>query len=477
MAGVCIDQNNTIIVPFGEYEKYLLPKLFKTNLIDLLPEDLARAIATTIKKALVENKNIKVEDINYEIDGETKSVTILVKPYKDEGKAHQNFCILYFSEGAIDHDFSTTIDKYEKLDYTDRYVSDLEQDLVEAKKNILEAHEALDESSNNIQAYNEELISSNEEMQSSNEELQSINEELNTVNFEYQIKIKELAELNDDLDNYFKSTYITQIYVNNNVILKKYNPSTITQINIKESDIGRPLADISTNIKFSTLIADVRNVIKTQNRQEKQIQTSDGKWYSMMIVPYLRSQDNRTDGAIITFNDITEIKQSQNIIQETNRKLVEINKDQDTFIYSASHDLKAPLNNMEGLLKYLKTSNDLEEVKLFILPLIESVIRLKDTINELADINKIQNDIDHAENVDLKQLLQEVIKSISVSLASINADLKVSFEVPEVKFSKKNLRSIFLNLLSNALKYRSVDRHVEITIRSRKVNDFCGNFF
>ena len=213
MAGVCIDQNNTIIVPFGEYEKYLLPKLFKTNLIDLLPEDLARAVATTIKKALLENKNIKVEDINYEIEGETKSVTILVKPYKDEGKGHQDFCILYFSEGAIDHDFSTTIDKYEKLDYTDRYVSDLEQDLVEAKKNILEAHEALDESSNNIQAYNEELISSNEEMQSSNEELQSINEELNTVNFEYQIKIKELAELNDDLDNYFKSTYITQIYV------------------------------------------------------------------------------------------------------------------------------------------------------------------------------------------------------------------------------------------------------------------------
>src|SRR5690606_3038343 len=103
-------------------------------------------------------------------------------------------------------------------------------------------------------------------------------------------------------------------------------------------------------------------VIDTQIKTEKPIETTDGKWYSMVIVPYIRSQDDKTDGAIITFNDITEITESQRIIQETNRKLVEINREHDTFIYSVSHDLKAPLSNMEGLLHILKATDDLEEV-------------------------------------------------------------------------------------------------------------------
>ena len=471
-AGLCVDYNYDIILPFGEFEKYLLPKLFKTNLLDLLPSDLARAVATTIKKAAKENQKITVKDINFEIDGISKSVTIMAKPIVDENKSYQNFSILYFSEGAINYNEAETLNVYNKSEYTDSYVADLEENLAEAKKTVLDAYESLEESNNNIQAYNEELISSNEEMQSSNEELQSINEELNTVNHEYQIKIKELAELNDDLDNYFKSTYNTQIYVDNDVNLKKYNPLTIKQINIKESDIGRPLGDISTNIKYSTLTADVRRVIKTEESIEKQIQTNDGRWYVMMIVPYIRSQDNVTDGAIITFNDITDIRESKEIIKETNRKLVEINKDHDTFIYSASHDLKAPLNNMEGLLSYLTTSEDLEEVKIFILPLIESVIRLKDTINDLSNITKIEHEIEHAEKINLYELLEEVKKSISVSLSAINVNLKVDFKVENVKFSKKNLRSIFINLLSNAIKYRYVDRDLEIKIKSRRIADF-----
>ena len=472
LAGACIDYNYDITLPFGEFEKYLLPKLFKTNLLDLLPSDLARAVVTTIKKAAKENQKITVKDINFEIDGVSKSVTIMVKPFVDDNMSHNNFSILYFSDGLMEQNGLNTITSYNKSDYTDSYVADLEEDIAEANKIVRDAYESLDESNNNIQAYNEELISSNEEMQSSNEELQSINEELNTVNHEYQIKIKELAELNDDLDNYFKSTYITQIYVDNDVNLKKYNPLTISQINIKESDIGRPLGDISNNIKYSTLSADVRRVIKTEERIEKQIQTTDGKWYIMMIVPYIRSQDNEIDGAIITFNDITAIQQSKEIIKETNRKLVEINKDHDTFIYSASHDLKAPLNNMEGLLSYLTTSEDLEELKIFILPLIESVIRLKDTINDLSDITKIEQEVEHSEEINLLKLLEEVKRSISVSLRAITVDFEIDFRVENIKFSKKNLRSIFINLLSNAIKYRHIDRDLKIIIKSKRIADF-----
>lgn len=472
LAGVCVDENNKILLPFGEFEKYLLPKLFNTNLLELLPSDLAIAVGTSIKKSIRENLTVTVKDINFNLDEHARSVTIVVKPFIDENKPHQKIIFLYFAEGEIKRGAKESVEIYNRQDHANTYVTDLEQELGETKIRLQEAYESLDEYDDNIQSYNEELISSNEEMQSSNEELQSINEELNTVNHEYQAKIKELAELNDDLDNYFRSTYITQIYVDNDIILKKFNPLTIKQINIKESDIGRPLADISTNIMFSSLIDDLKFVIDTQERKEKLIETTDGKWYSMMIVPYIRTQDNETDGAIVTFNDVTDIKKSKDIIQEANRKLVEINKDHDTFIYSASHDLKAPLNNMEGLLSHLKTSDNLEEVKIFMLPLVESVIRLKDTINELSCITRVENETEIAEEINLNILLEEVKQSINVSLKSINPEIRVDFEVEEIKFSKKNLRSIFLNLLSNALKYRSPNRQLEIKIRSKRVDEF-----
>lgn len=471
LAGVCIDENNNVILPFGEFEKYLLPKLFNNNLLDLLPSELAIAVGTSIKKAVREGGGIAVQDITFKVNEEVRSVNILVKPYRDEKKPDQKIIFLYFSDGEIKSVVGKSVEEFNKDMHTSRYLSDLEHEVKDLKRKLREAHESLDESNNNIQSYNEELLSGNEEMQSSNEELQSINEELNTVNLEYQIKIKELAELNDDLDNYFRSTQITQIYVDLNLILKKFNPLTIKQVNIKESDMGRPLADISTNIRFSSLIEDIKFVIDNEEIKEKNIETTDGRTYSMMIVPYVRSQDNTTDGAIITFNDITDITESKKIIQEANRRLVKINNDHDTFIYSASHDLKAPLSNMEGLLSHLKKSDNLEEIKTIMLPLVQSVIRLKDTINELSDITRIGEEIVKAEKVNLSELLKEVNLSIDDLLNASNAKIRVDLEENEINFSKKSLRSIFLNLLTNAIKYRSADRQLEVVIKSRKVDD------
>jgi two-component system CheB/CheR fusion protein len=105
-------------------------------------------------------------------------------------------------------------------------------------------------------------------------------------------------------------------------------------------------------------------------------------------------------------------------------------------------------------------------------PLVQSVIRLKDTISELSDITRIENEVEQAEKVNLSKLLEEVKLSINDSLIASNAKISVNFEEEDIKFSKKNLRSIFFNLLSNALKYRSTDRQLEITIKSRRANDF-----
>ncbi|HXA02230.1 MAG TPA: chemotaxis protein CheB [Cytophagaceae bacterium] len=466
-AGICVDRDFKIIQSFGNYEKYLLPKIFNFNLLEMLPEELSIATSTTLRKALNQNKKVIIKEVNFKRNESIHSVNVFVKPFLSENTSVQRVILVLFGKDEAKEITEKDLEVFNMEAHTLRYLEDMKNELAETKQKLKDAYDALEVSNDNISSYNEELISSNEEMQSTNEELQSVNEELQTVNNEYQLKIKELAELNDDLNNYFKGTINGQLYVDNNLIVRKFTPSAIKQINLKESDVGRPLSDISTNIKFGTLIDDINNVILASIANEKEIQTTDGRWYQMVILPYIKEQNNQNDGAIITFNDITELKRAQD-------KLTKINADHDTFIYSASHDLKGPLNNVSGLIASLKDISDPENIAAKeITGLIdESVTKLKETINELSDITKIENEIDERENIILKDLLEEVKFSLKDKLLESNAKINIDLKEPEIPFSKKNLRSILLNILSNAIKYRSPDRELELNIRTEKSNDF-----
>jgi two-component system, chemotaxis family, CheB/CheR fusion protein len=274
------------------------------------------------------------------------------------------------------------------------------------------------------------------------------------------------------LNNYFKSTVHAQLYVDRNFILRKFTPSAIRQINLNDGDIGRPLSDISTNIRFSTLMDDIEKVISSFVLIEKEVQTLDGKWYQMKGIPYVRQQDNRHDGAIITFNDITEIKRVQD-------KLSRINADHDTFIYAVSHDLRGPLTNLYIIISLLKEAVDcksqdpeIKNIRDLIDMVDKSTNNLNNIINELSDIAKIEGDIDVMENINVQDLLGEVELSIKSKIDGSKAKITYDLKEPIIQFSKKNLRSILFNLLSNALKYRSPDRDLEINIRTEKSNNY-----
>jgi two-component system, chemotaxis family, CheB/CheR fusion protein len=464
-AGICVDDDFKIIQSFGNYDKYLLPKIFNFNLLEMLPEELSIATSTTVRKAVNQKKKSIIKEVKFKKNDAIYSVNVFVKPFLSENTSVQRIILVLLGGDKAEEITEKNVEVFNIEAHTLRHFEDMKNELAETKQKLKDAYDALEVSNDNISSYNEELISSNEEMQSTNEELQSVNEELQTVNNEYQLKIKELAELNDDLNNYFKGTINGQLYVDNNLIVRKFTPAAIKQINLKESDVGRPLSDISTNIKFSTLIDDIRNVISTSTANEKEVQTTDGRWYQMVIVPYIKEQDNQNGGAIITFNDITELKKVQD-------KLTKINSDHDTFIYSASHDLKGPLNNVSGLIASLKDVNDPQAAKEITGLIDVSVAKLKETINELSDISKIENEIDENENINLKDLLEEVELSIKDILLKSKVKINIDFKEPEIPFSRKNLRSILLNILSNAIKYRSPDRELELNIRTERSNSF-----
>jgi two-component system CheB/CheR fusion protein len=304
-------------------------------------------------------------------------------------------------------------------------------------------------------SFNEELISANEEMQSTNEELQSVNEELHTINADYQLKNKELVELNDDLNNYFRSNINGQLFVNNDLVLMKFSPGTIKQINLLESDIGRPLSNISTNIKFDTITNDIKQVLTNGTLLIKEIETNNNLWYQMMIMPYLRA-DHKNNGVVITFNDITVLKNTQNALDKKNKSLLRINADLDHFIHATSHDLLAPLANIEASINELNSMSLSEsEVADFLIIINLSIKQFRELITDIATIAKIEGDMLVPELVDLDEIINNVIWSLQSQIAATATVIKRDIKEKKILFSKKNLRSIIYNLVSNAIKYKS----------------------
>lgn len=192
------------------------------------------------------------------------------------------------------------------------------------------------------------------------------------------------------------------------------------------------------------------------------------------------SQDNEGNIFIIkVIFDINDKKLLEEQLTHSNQKLVNINNDLENFVYTASHDLKAPINNIDGLLNSVKDELGAEcEKKLEDSGILEmfntSIQKFKDTLFDLTTLGKTQNGLaeEIKSRVDFKEVLDQVkfdlMDDIELSHAKIFDYLT---EVSFINFSRKNLRSILYNLLSNAIKYASPDRIPEVIIRTSKVKE------
>ena len=165
-----------------------------------------------------------------------------------------------------------------------------------------------------LQSTNEELQSTNEEMETAKEELQSLNEELVTVNSELQCKLDALADANDDLQNLFNSTEVATIFLDNDLRIKRFTVEAKRVSNLIASDAGRPLSDIVSKLASDRLLEDAQDVLQTLVVKEREVQTVDGNWFVMRILPY-RTAKNAIDGLVLTFMDITKMKKAEQVVE------------------------------------------------------------------------------------------------------------------------------------------------------------------
>lgn len=280
------------------------------NIYQLLPEPLRFELRAAVHTARDQNEGYRSRPINLPLDGEQRQVVLRVQPIDQPQMA--GFFLVIFDE--LEDPPATTDGPGA---HTDENVRELEGELAQTKKRthaLIEAHEAAQE---RAQAYNEELESTNEELRStmeeletSKEEMQSMNEELTTLNQENVQKVEELDELSSDLHNLLTATAIATVFLDREMRIRRFTPSMAELFNMRDSDRGRSLSDLTHRLGYDHLRDDFQRVLNQLAPVEREVESEQGRWYLTRLQCY-RTSDDRIEGVVITFIDITERKQAE----------------------------------------------------------------------------------------------------------------------------------------------------------------------
>lgn len=307
---VLVDSDMDVMHIFGEPGKFLKLKggAYNNNLSHLMHERLAPIVTTLFYRLKKTKEPIETQDIELELDGHRYDIRLGGQPIS-LGEGGTQYLIVLSTLAKARHSESLTPEIFNS-DTTER-IRQLEVELAATRESLQSTIEELETTNEELQATNEELMASNEELQSSNEELQSVNEELNTVNAEYHEKMNILNQINADLDAMGKATSIATIFVNEKLNITRYTPDARLIFKLREHDIGRPLNDMSHVLLYDGLFDDLEEVIHSGVSKEREVISKDGKYYLVRIVFYRLTQ--YTQGAVISFVDISAIKQSANL--------------------------------------------------------------------------------------------------------------------------------------------------------------------
>jgi len=182
------------------------------------------------------------------------------------------------------------------------------EDLQSTIEELESANEELKASNEEVMSMNEELQSTNEELETSREELQSLNEELSTVNNQLQGKVGELEAVTNDLANLLASTDMATLFLDQDLRIRRFTPATMRLMSLREGDVGRPLSDLASRVEDTELAADACAVLETLAPVQREVRQGAEQWFMRRVTPF-RTADNRIEGVVVTYSDMTEVRQ------------------------------------------------------------------------------------------------------------------------------------------------------------------------
>ncbi len=313
-----VTENGEIVQYFNQSSRFLLPPEGRSheNIFNRTEGDMRLALSTVIPKAIKTGESAYSRGIRYRSEGAEIALDVQVKPVPDERNGISLVHVIFHNPRAVPPPVSQVelvadTDSFEAKSALGNRLKDLELELHTTKENLQSTVEELQTSNEELQATNEELLAANEELQSTNEELHSVNEELYTVNAEFERKNHELKTIGEDLNNLLASTDIGTLFLDRHLRIRRFTPAIARIFHLLPQDISRPIEHIAYHLEGEPdLIPCLREVLATGTPDAREIRTRDGDWLFQRVLPF-RTADDKVDGVVITFTDISGIKAIQ----------------------------------------------------------------------------------------------------------------------------------------------------------------------
>ncbi|WP_437653485.1 chemotaxis protein CheB [Sorangium sp. So ce1182] len=305
-----VNEAGELVHAFGGASRFLKVKDGRQglNAFEMLDCDLKMMLTAGLQRALKEPSAIVFKGVKAE--GGVYKVTIR-RVESRRGTLPHVLITFDAIEGAPQR--AAMPEKEINLDDVSReQLSALEAELGYTKQSLQATTEQLEASNEELQAANEELLASNEELQSTNEELQSVNEELYSVNAEYQRKIADLTELGNDMENLLSSTDIGTIFLDKELKIRKFTPQIAESFNLLLQDVGRPIETFTYAVDHPELTEDLRRVLATGERVERELRDRHNRSFFLRILPYRAK--GTVAGVVLTLIDVSGLKAAEDAL-------------------------------------------------------------------------------------------------------------------------------------------------------------------
>jgi two-component system CheB/CheR fusion protein len=455
-AAVLINRKHECLYFLGPTDRYLrvAPGHPTHELLALAPDEIRAKLRSAIQRAGEANARVTVTGGRTNQNGHAASFNIEVQPVASDGEDLLLVC--FVDAPPRESNGGRPVPRRDSV-----RVAELEQELEATKAELQGAIRNLEISAEEQKAINEEASSVNEEYQSTNEELetskeelQSLNEELTALNGQLQETLERQRTTSNDLQNVLYSTDVATLFLDTDLNIRFFTPATKALFNLIPGDVGRPLADLNSLAADGSLLTDARTVLQTFAPIEREIEARSGAWYVRRVLPY-RTQDQRVEGVVITFSDITERRRAADALEAAERQAQLTTVAKSRFLAAASHDLRQPLQTLALLQGLLAKAVVGENAQKLVSRLGETLGAMSGMLNTLLDINQIEAGTVRADIVrfSIDDLLERLRDEFTYVAEAQRLKLRVVSCRTSIESDPRLLEQMMRNMLSNALKY------------------------
>jgi two-component system CheB/CheR fusion protein len=322
---ILVDESHRVVHLSENAGRYVMPGggPLSGDVADLVRPELRFELRSALHRLFEQGASTLTLPVMVRFNGAPHRVHLLLKPAEADGAFEPRHALVMFIEGeALDEGVLSGDAKA-----TDETVRRLTQELELTQARLRTVREESDAANEELRATNEELQSINEEyrstseeLETSKEELQSINEELQTVNSELKLKLETISRAHSDLQNLMAATDFGTLFLDSTLRIKRFTERVGELFSVTPNDEGRPITDFAHQLEYGDLIKDARNVLSELTPTRREIRSRAGRWYDVRMRPY-RTVDDKIDGVVLTFVDMTERRQTEEALRESERQV------------------------------------------------------------------------------------------------------------------------------------------------------------